>query len=69
VAAEYEPVGMSSTVGFVPYCAKDGSWWVMPAMGTGSAGSGTVWENLTCGLPISNPNHTGYQHCVVFSMF
>ena len=56
---EYEPMGMSSTAGFVQYCGNDGSWWVIPAMGMGSAGLGMVWENPTCRLPISNPN----GHC------
>ena len=58
----YEPAGTSSTTGFVPYRTNDGSWWVLPATGTGSAGSGTVWENPTHGLPVSNPNHPGPKH-------
>ena len=55
MAEEYEPAGTSSTAGFVPYRGNDGSWRVIPATGTGSAGSGTVWENPTRGLPVSNP--------------
>lgn len=61
MADEYEPTGTSSTAGFVPYRADDGSWRVIPATGTGSAGSGMVWENPTHGLPVSNP--TGSQFC------
>jgi hypothetical protein len=56
VVGEYKPVGTSSTAGFVPYRANDRSWRVIPATGTGSAGSGTVWENPTRGLPVLNPN-------------
>ena len=55
VADKYEPAGTSSTAGFVPYRGNDGSWQVLPATGTGSVGSGVVWENPTCGLPVSNP--------------
>ena len=55
-------MGTSSTTGFIPYCGYDGSWQVLPAMGTGSAGSGAVWENPTCRLPVSNSSFNG-PHC------
>ena len=59
MAAQYEPVGTSNTMGFVPYRGNDGSWQVLPATGMGSAGSGAVWENPTRRLPISNPTCNG----------
>ena len=55
-AGEYEPAGTNSTAGFVQYRGNDGSWRVIPTTGTGSAGLGTVWENPTRGLPVSNPS-------------
>ena len=36
---------------------------VVPATGTVFAGTGTVWENPTRGLPVLNPS--GSQMCVI----
>ena len=40
MAGEHEPMGTSSTAGFIPYRANDGSWWVIPAHGYGFCGFG-----------------------------
>ena len=61
VAEEYEPTGMSSTTGFIPYRTNDRSWRVVHAHGYGfcgfrySVGKPDPW--VTCIL--SNPNWSG----------
>ena len=37
--------------------------WYIPSMGTVFAGLGTVWENLTCSIPMFNPIHLLQYHC------
>ena len=42
-------------MGFAAYHESYGLWRVLPGTGAVFAGTGMVWENLTCGLPVVNP--------------
>jgi len=48
-------MGVSDTVGFVLYRVIYSLVQVLPWQVTVYAGTGAVWENPTCGLPILNP--------------
>ena len=48
--------GKCNTTGFKRYCIIYRLVWYIPGMGMVFAGTGTVWENPTCGIPVFNPS-------------